>query len=475
MRVSRALAPFALAALLLAAAGARADKSTHERHFQHFEGTKTCLQCHEEQAREVFASQHYQWQGSGDGLVNDPRHPVGKMNMINDFCTNPVASWIGQVKNPDGKVVATGCSNCHAGHGARPSTRLSRAQLENIDCLMCHAEGYKRTVVQNEKGVWEWRPLLWNNPEGLDSVSKRISTPTRVMCLRCHNASGGGANAKRGDLEYTLAKPTRDFDVHMGTDGKDMPCTNCHAEGRHRVIGRGVDLASNDSPGKRLGCAGECHPAAPHRTARLNKHAERIECTTCHVPKFARDEPTEMARDWSNVVYNREREKYSPQQVWEKDVTPVYAWYNGKSWMQLARQPVGLTSAGEIKSAVPMGSRADPTAKIAPFKLHRGRMPVTADQRHWLLPIAVEDCFGAGNVDEAVKKAAKAFYGIEDVKYEWLPTVRYMTIAHGVQPSENALGCDDCHSSGGRMDWKALGYDGDPREAAKRKAVTAGN
>jgi hypothetical protein len=94
-------------------------------------------------------------------------------------------------------------------------------------------------------------------------------------------------------------------------------------------------------------------------------------------------------------------------------------------------------------------------------------MPVATDKQ-WLLPIAVEDCFGAGNVDEAVKRAAETFYGIRDVKYQWLPTVRYMSIAHGVRPSDQALDCDDCHGPQGRMDWKALGYDQDPREAARK-------
>ena len=469
MKISHPLARLAAAALLLAAGPALADKATHDRHFRHFEGTKTCLQCHEPEAREFFHSQHYQWLGSGSALANDPRQPVGKMNMINDFCTNPGASWIGQVKNAEGKVVASGCSGCHAGHGLKPSRKLSRQQLENIDCLICHAEGYRRGVVQDERGDWQWRSILWNNQEGLDSVAKRITTPTRVMCLRCHNSSGGGANIKRGDMEYTLAKPTRDFDVHMGTDGKDMPCTNCHAEGAHRVTGRGVDLASDDSPGRRLGCTGACHEIAPHRSGKLNKHTERVECTVCHIPTFARDEPTEMSRDWSKVVFSEERGRYAPTQVLEQNVRPVYAWYDGRSFMQLARQPVALTERGEIKSAVPMGSRSDPAAKITPFKLHHGVMPVTADKRRWLLPIAVEDCFGAGDVDEAVRRAAKSFYGIDELKYEWMPTVRYMSIAHGVQPAEKALDCDDCHGQGGLMDWKALGYEQDPREAAKAR------
>lgn len=454
----------AAAALLLAGSPALAAGKDHQSRFEHYAGTATCLQCHQAEAESFFHSQHYQWLGSAEGLANDPGRPLGKMNMINDFCTNPVTSWIGEVKNEDGKVVASGCSGCHAGKGLLPSRTMNREQLENIDCLICHAEGYRRGVYRDEAGKWEWKPILWKNQEGLDSVSKRITSPTRAMCLRCHNAAGGGPNVKRGDMDYVLAKPTREFDVHMAADGKDMQCVACHAGGDHRVVGRGSDLAATDSPGQRLTCAGECHEAAPHTTGRLNRHAERIECTTCHVPKFARDQATEMSRDWSKVVFNAEKGKHGGAQVMATDVTPVYAWSNGASYMQLAGTRVSLTKAGEIMSAVPTGSRSDPKSKIAPFKLHRGVMPVTTDTG-WLLPIAVEECFATGDVNDATRKAAKAFYGLDEVDFEWVPTIRYMSIAHGVPPAADALGCGDCHGADGRLDWQALGYDGDPRNA----------
>ena len=185
MKISHPLGVLALLALALASGPARADKTTHERHFAHYEGTKTCLQCHESEAREFHQSQHYQWLGSGESLANAPRHPVGKMNMINDFCTNPDASWIGQVKNADGKVVASGCSGCHAGRGLKPTRKVSREQLENIDCLICHAEGYRRGVVQDAKGAWEWRSILWNNPEGLHSFPRRVlfRSRRRASCV----------------------------------------------------------------------------------------------------------------------------------------------------------------------------------------------------------------------------------------------------------------------------------------------------
>jgi hypothetical protein len=40
----------------------------------------------------------------------------------------------------------------------------------------------------------------------------------------------------------------------------------------------------------------------------------------------------------------------------------------------------------------------------------------------------------------------------------------YWPTTHMVQPAENALQCADCHGEGGRLDWQALGYPGDPLE-----------
>ena len=38
-----------------------------------------------------------------------------------------------------------------------------------------------------------------------------------------------------------------------------------------------------------------------------------------------------------------------------------------------------------------------------------------------------------------------------------------------VSPKAKALQCIDCHGKNGRLDWKALGYTGDPRDAKKAK------
>lgn len=448
--------------VVITTASAQETAYSHSEYFEHYEGTKTCLRCHQKDAESFFHSQHYQWKGDAPFIINSNKQKLGKMNTFNDFCTSPRGNWIGNVKNSRGDIISKGCSACHAGKGLLPSETMNKAQLENIDCLMCHASGYRRDLYQNEKGDYEWKPILWKNQEGLDSVSKRISAPTRAMCLRCHSASGGGPNFKRGDLEYTLADPDREFDVHMASDGKNMQCVACHAGKDHRVLGRGTDLSGSDTPGVRLTCSSTaCHGTPPHKNAVLNKHADTVNCTVCHIPKFARDEATDMVRDWSKPSYNAETDKYSAAITLQKDVTPVYTWFNGFTRALLPGEPIKRLADGSAGMMVPQGSRDDAAAKIYAFKMHKGRMPLLS-QKDWLIPITVEHFFSNGQIEPAIKSAAKEIYGIDNANYSWIDTTRYMGIFHGVQPKAHALKCMDCHGANSRMDWKALGYKGNP-------------
>jgi hypothetical protein len=49
-------------------------------------------------------------------------------------------------------------------------------------------------------------------------------------------------------------------------------------------------------------------------------------------------------------------------------------------------------------------------------------------------------------------------------EYGFTETYMYWATTHMVQPAEEALQCDACHSDGSRLDWEALGYPGDPIE-----------
>jgi hypothetical protein len=319
-----------VALFFLLATSALAAEYSHKQYFEHYEGTKTCLACHKKEAMAFFHSQHYQWRGQTPQLVNSAGKKLGKLNTINDFCTNPRASWIGPTRNPRGEILSRGCSKCHADFGLLPGEEPSAEQLANMDCLICHAQGYQRDLYPDGKGGWVWKPVLWKNQEGLDSVAKGIGLPTRNTCLRCHAGSGGGATYQRGDLEYALAETTRQFGVHMGTDGANLQCLDCHKGEDHRVRGRGTDLAATHLPEKPLSCDdGRCHHQRPHEAEVLNYHVAKVACPTCHIPTFAKADATHMLRDWSRPVYNQEADKWSATIQLEKDVKPVYAWYNG--------------------------------------------------------------------------------------------------------------------------------------------------
>ena len=246
---------------------------THQEYFENYEGTTTCLECHEDEAESFFHSQHYQWKGESPGLVNSEGQRLGKANTINDFCTNPMASWIDLIRNSRGEIVSKGCSKCHAGNGLKPEEELSQAQLENIDCLICHARGYRRDLYETEEGGLEWRPILWKNQEGLNSVSKRIVRPERVMCLRCHSASGGGPNFKRGDLEYALADPEPDFDVHVANEGKAL--LGVRPQETKRVAPRSRGRRTRRSSARSSSCSGARCPAPWSGCARRSRRVMR--------------------------------------------------------------------------------------------------------------------------------------------------------------------------------------------------------
>ena len=450
--------PFLLVLLVFTALLPAGTQSySHQEYFEHYEGTQTCLECHRAEAETFFHSQHYQWKGETPNLVNSGGKKLGKINTMNDFCTNPSGTWIGKFTNAAGNVVSRGCSQCHAGLGLLPSESMSEKQLLNIDCLQCHAMGYRRDVYEEENG-WVWKPILWNNPEGLDSVSKRITLPTRDMCLRCHAGAGGGLNYKRGDIEYAMKKADRSYDVHLGSG---MECLDCHRGKDHRLIGRGADLSATDMPGYRLTCDEEgCHVNPPHRSAQINAHLKRVSCTSCHIPEFAKVEETDLFRDWSKIIYHEDLSKYEATMKHGLHVQPVYAWWNGDSTAQFLGDPVKLKD-GKIQMMMPVGSRNDPGSKIYAFKAHGAILPVERETKV-LLPIKVTTVFTSGDIDKAVHEGAKAFYGKDIKNYDWVESIRYMGLFHEIPRAEEALECLDCHGSSGRMDFKALGYDGDP-------------
>jgi len=141
-------------------------------------------------------------------------------------------NWIGILQPRDASKPAQpgGCVQCHPGLGAKPNPvgKLTEADYNNIDCLMCHAPGYKRTVVK-EGDKFRIAP-----DPSIDvlKVAQSVGKPTNEMCLRCHMSTGGGPNHKHG------VTPTKDSDVHVT---KGMQCVDCYISRKYKVVG-GSDL-----------------------------------------------------------------------------------------------------------------------------------------------------------------------------------------------------------------------------------------
>ncbi len=459
---------FIIAGLILALpVWAQENTNVHEQYVQEYHGTKTCLKCHKKEAYEVFYSDHYQWKGPNPDLVPQPYHKIGKINSVNDYCMDANANWMYPVKL-HGHIIFPGCSICHAGLGLKPSDKPTEEQLENIDCLVCHAKNYKR-MPKKINGVWRYVPAMPKD-KVLEAAQHPI-LPGRAQCLRCHLKAGGGFNNKHGDIETALLKADRNYDVHMGKGGAGLDCLSCHKGKHHRIVGRGSDLGVTEFPGESVRCE-NCHTEKPHHTgsaqkdAVLNKHAKRVACETCHIPTFARVDGTDMFRDWRKNHFIKKHGVYHPVIKRGFNVIPEYRWWDGvHSYFWDASEPITLNKKGEFFTYKPVGSKDDPKSKIYPFKHHKAWVAYDGKTK-MILPISIKYMFTHTDNIGGIKEISKKIYGHEPYSIKWALANRWQNMAHGVVPKEKALQCKDCHSPKGRMPWKALGYPGDPAPGA---------
>ena len=428
---------------------------SHVGRFTTYEGTKTCLTCHESEAASIHASVHYQWQGDASESKGLDSSLAGKLGGINDFCIYPDINWIGKLTNLDGNQVDGGCSKCHAGLGLKPSADATTEQLENVDCLVCHSASYKRTV-GTVAGQLRWVPDTSAMAVPLMQAAVDITLPSRGTCLNCHTKAGGGNNFKRGDIEEAHRNATAAFDVHMASrsaGGAGLQCLDCHRASGHRIAGRGVDMRERDLAAP-MACT-DCHPAGPHTDARLNMHTARVACTVCHIPTFANGAPTDMMRDWSAPGdVNPATRLYEPHSVMASHVVPEYRFFNGTSQFYQFGSRAVPGPDGRIMMAGPLGSIQDPGAKIVPLKHHTARQPMDAATGR-LLPLKIGIFFQTGN--EAAAAAGAEAVGWTYNGQVFADTERFLEINHEVQPASSALACASCHG-GSRLDFAALGY-----------------
>lgn len=443
---------------------------SHSNRFDQYVGSATCLSCHEDEVKQVHASVHYQWQGPAPDVVN--MDAGGKLGGINDFCIYPDINFIGQMVNLDGQTVSGGCAQCHVGMGEKPRPTASPEQLENIDCLVCHSDKYKRKVVQNIGG-FSFAPAPEKMQVELLEAITDISLPGKDSCLNCHATSGGGNNNKRGDLEAAHRNPpSREFDVHMASKdlgGAGLNCVDCHTTVDHKMAGRGIDLRPTDLDAP-ISCA-KCHSSQPHQVADLNKHTNKVECTVCHIPVFAKVRSTDMFRDFSAPPeVDAAKRLYEPHITREASVRPVYRFSDRNSRFYLFGTRAEPGPSGRVVMAEPTGGIDLSGSKLYPFKRHLALQPYDLATGR-LLPAKMGILFQKGDVDAAVLAGATAIGWDLTQGYDFMPTERYMGLYHEVSPPEAALACNDCHFGGDRLDFAQLGYT--PKAEFEGKPVCA--
>ncbi|MCP4580414.1 MAG: tetrathionate reductase family octaheme c-type cytochrome [candidate division Zixibacteria bacterium] len=402
------------------------------------EVTEACNSCHTERHKEVMNSSHWNWERTayieGRGLAF-----IGKKNILNNFC-------IGSSSNEQA------CAKCHIGFGMT-NDRFDFANASNVDCMVCH-DNSEEYLKGSAMAGYPDRTV------NLQNVAQNVGSPKKSNCGSCHFYSGGGNNVKHGDLEESLLACDKNIDVHMAANGMDMSCVTCHSAENHVMKGRLYSVSSENT--NRARCE-DCHTVSPHLDDLLNRHNKKIACQTCHIPYYAKANSTKMAWVWSEAGKLKDGKPYTEDNetgehtylstkgsfIWEKNVIPEYAWFNGTADHYLL---------GDTISTMPLainklnGSYEDKNSKIVPVKIHRGDQIYDKQTKLLIQP----KLFAAQKGDSAFWKdfdwdlASEA--GMKRVglpysgEYGFVETEMYWPVNHMVSPKDQSVGCAECHT-----------------------------
>jgi len=255
-------------------------------------------------------------------------------------------------------------------------------------------------------------------------------------------------------MDSSLSQPPPELDAHMGKYG--FLCQDCHVAVQHQIAGACQSIPAREG---RVACE-DCHTSNPHIGSNilkhhLNEHTKTIACQTCHIPQFARGNPTKIEWDWSQAGQDRPEEtdgygkprfeKMKGTYVWGKNVTPAYAWDNGKNERYLLGDRIvddGVTVLNR-----PLGDIDDPTAKIAPFKIHKATQISDAVHKYLIVPNLWKGLWKHYDWDQAAKDGMNSVGLNYSGQYEFVQTSMYWKINHQVALKEMALSCYQCHES----------------------------
>ncbi len=461
------------------------DENIHELYFSVilYEGTESCLMCHDDQGQAALDMGHFKWEGQSENIAGLEGQVHGKNDLINNFCI--------AVPTNEGR-----CTQCHAGYGYADKNFDFNNPL-NVDCLMCH----------DQSGTYKKAPTTAGMPDqsvDLNAVARSISLggkPTRKNCIGCHAKAGGGDNVKHGDLSTDLVATTRGFDVHMGTDGANLVCVDCHAtnhdpksgEVNHGNAGMSLHSVNEGEMRQCTDCHGNrdaIHANSPAEDLLANGKHDRLACQVCHIPAIARAVSTKTEWYWSEAGKNVDpipvdpvsgRPTYDKKKgtfVWSYNVRPTLRYSNGK-WNRMVIGVSDKYDEEPISLAEPLGDYSDPNAMIYPFKLMVGNQPADPITSTVLVPHLFGKAGGPnpywGTYDWTAALADGAAYTGQEFSgtHIFAATEMLLSVNHEIAPAREALGslsnrgCLDCHH-GDHIDWPEIGWTGDPLRDGER-------
>lgn len=426
--------------------------------------TRTCLSCHEAQGQALLKTSHWNWQGPSPFTVgHEMRVDLGKRaQTINNSLIALSGNW-------------PRCTGCHVGYGWQDGG-FDFTDMGKIDCLVCH----------DSTGSYHKSAFGAGLPEedvDLLKVAQSVGRPGRATCgMNCHFSGGASDAIRHGSMNPALLAPTRNLDVHMAVDGMDFRCVECHKTRNHKISGRSVSVPAVEGY---LSCQA-CHTDKPHigsslSTHHLNRHTDHLACQTCHIPVYAKGSPAMTRWDWSTAgreITKPEVNKREATHVKElgtlafrETAKPAYLWYNGTVRRYLSGdriKDVGITDL-----AKPEGNRQDPGSRIYPFKTVTGKQISDAVHKFLITPKLWQGFWQHWDWHKAAREGLKVVGLVYSGKYEFVETVAYQGLSHEVLPKERALSCAQCHSALAKevacgrchqdrpdIDFKALAYKG---------------
>jgi len=150
----------------------------------------------------------------------------------------------------------------------------------------------------------------------------------------------------------------------------------------------------------------------------------------------------------------------------------------------------------------PVGEKRNPSARVFPFQVVSAVQPYDTDNKILAMPKLLDGYWVDFDWSKAIASGMKQVGLPYSGKFGFVETKMYSAVHHEVVPSKKALGCSDCHSVEAvtctrchknakemdlpehrgavypevtnRIDFKALGYPGDPALVGGRFHISIG-